>query len=668
MAVGLCSNPNGWLTPPNTRRSTILDDDHHVAMTMDDDDKDYHDSKRSSSSSSSGSSSSSSDVIIISPLCPLILKVMSQVTGITTLHPDTELSSLRVDSLGTTILAHKLSTTLKGMVVPVADFYRYDTINDLATHLCSRLCDESKPEVLQRLGLGHLLGGNSSQAFSDDDGGAKRVGGGDHGGATTNTKSSGSGTSTSTSKGIDRLLVGLRGVLILWVVTEHGVSMPKYKDMVLDRFYINTCLFLMLSGFTLYLSYLLSHGIISWSSYFKSRIIGLFPTYYLALVLYLPWYISLRLEPGAYYYEEYHHDPIKYVVDVVLYLIGLQALDDEVMHRGMFGVYYASIQWITYLCFPIYMAIITYVLSPCYTTLTSKWFPSSSSSSSGTTTSTSSATPYWLAIVLSMIFPNSMVFVVGTKDFLDNGVVMTTCFWLGMAAAGIYHHYTYGGDDGGHHQQKQQQLSSTSSSSSSSSPSGVVKVVVWRLSIVMLWGLFVWLVVDTIHVPDFTISRMVYPLLGVAILLLLTLQTFPSIIKNHILESPLFFIIGSASLPIYFVNNVIKDYYLPVIFGTFTPAGTFYYADSNNDFRQPTARPTTYVILEAIIVLVVGCLLQKYVIDRYLLPGAITAMEYITSSSSKSSSSSLGCCCSWWRAHSSGTPSNTPTEKAAGGE
>jgi len=240
----------------------------------------------------------------ISPLCPFILKVVSKITGIAA-QPSTELLSMRVDSLGTTLLAHKLSIALGGLAVPVTDFYRFETVNDLATDLFSR-CAQSKPEVLRHLGL-------DPSATTTAIASKKAVA---HSAAATSSSSSGSG-------GIDRLLIGLRCLLIVWVVTEHGLSLPKYKGLV-DRSYINTCLFVMLSGFTLYLSFLSANGRISWRSYFKSKILGLFPIYYFALALYLPWYISLRLKPGAYYYNEYHEDKSKYVVDAIMYLTCLQ--------------------------------------------------------------------------------------------------------------------------------------------------------------------------------------------------------------------------------------------------------------------------------------------------------------------------------------------------------
>jgi len=215
---------------------------------------------------------------------------------------------------------------------------------------------------------------------------------------------------------------------------------------------------------------------------------------------------------------------------------------------------------------------------------------------------------------------------VDRKQFHDNVVVIFVCLGLGIAAAGLYYTYTHNRSNRkGHHQH---------------TVSFATKML-WRATIAVLCGTFAFLVFDTTHIPvfpsltDFAISRMVYPFLGVSILLLLALQPCPSIIKNKILESPLFFLIGNASLPIYFVNLAIRDYYLPIITGTFNPAGPFAFADSNNDFRQALPRPTSYVILEAVIVLVVGCLVQKHLVDSILIPGAVTAWDWLIS----------GCCC-----------------------
>jgi len=59
-----------------------------------------------------------------------------QVTGIQA-SGDTELSSLRVDSMGLVLLAQKLSNALK-VQVQGKDFYRFDTVNQLATEIYHR--------------------------------------------------------------------------------------------------------------------------------------------------------------------------------------------------------------------------------------------------------------------------------------------------------------------------------------------------------------------------------------------------------------------------------------------------------------------------------------------------------------------------------------------------
>ena len=60
-----------------------------------------------------------------------------QVTGIQA-EPTMELSSLRIDSLGLVLLVQRLSNALGGMPVAATDFYRFDTVDELATDLYRR--------------------------------------------------------------------------------------------------------------------------------------------------------------------------------------------------------------------------------------------------------------------------------------------------------------------------------------------------------------------------------------------------------------------------------------------------------------------------------------------------------------------------------------------------
>jgi len=60
-----------------------------------------------------------------------------KVTGIEA-EPDMQLSSLRVDSLGLVLLVQRLSRALGGMPVAATDFYRFDTVDELATDLYRR--------------------------------------------------------------------------------------------------------------------------------------------------------------------------------------------------------------------------------------------------------------------------------------------------------------------------------------------------------------------------------------------------------------------------------------------------------------------------------------------------------------------------------------------------
>jgi len=96
-------------------------------------------------------------------------------------------------------------------------------------------------------------------------------------------------------------LQGLRGLLILWVVAEHFMD-RKERGKYGWRMAANTFLFVLLSGLSCYCQAqpAASKGKWRWLLFLRSRAIGIFPIYYVAILLCLPRYIVISGDPNAY--------------------------------------------------------------------------------------------------------------------------------------------------------------------------------------------------------------------------------------------------------------------------------------------------------------------------------------------------------------------------------
>lgn len=136
------------------------------------------------------------------------------------------------------------------------------------------------------------------------------------------------------------------------------------------RWYIlNTAFFVFLTGFGLHMQYVKAKGKIEWKNFFYTRAVALFPLYYLvrnlpttafagnppsnrkkgfnffffkALIMWLPYYIYLRVKPeSSKHFPEYKERPmLSYMHDAVWYLSGMQSLYYK-MQLKIYPIYYA---------------------------------------------------------------------------------------------------------------------------------------------------------------------------------------------------------------------------------------------------------------------------------------------------------------------------------------
>ena len=90
--------------------------------------------------------------------------------------------------------------------------------------------------------------------------------------------------------------------------------------------------FVMLSGYSLQASFTAAKGRVLWPRYALLKAIGLFPIYYLSLLVYLPCYLALRNRPGP-AHDEYK-GWVPYLIDGIMYLTAEQAWNHGIMARG----------------------------------------------------------------------------------------------------------------------------------------------------------------------------------------------------------------------------------------------------------------------------------------------------------------------------------------------
>jgi peptidoglycan/LPS O-acetylase OafA/YrhL len=130
------------------------------------------------------------------------------------------------------------------------------------------------------------------------------------------------------------LLTGLRGLLIVWVLCEHFMA-DTWTHTYGKRFKVNTGLFIILSGF----SALVWHhntrfqGNAKWWPYIRSRFVGLFPMYYLALLCLAPFFIAMSRRPGFHIVPNLP-DGAAYPAAAFVLATGMQAVVSEATQHG----------------------------------------------------------------------------------------------------------------------------------------------------------------------------------------------------------------------------------------------------------------------------------------------------------------------------------------------
>jgi len=420
-----------------------------------------------------------------------------------------------------------------------------------------------------------------------------------------NEKAADGGSGGSSFHGPERLLSGLRGVLITWVMAQHFMDWPKHRHLN-RRFAANTYLFVMLSGFSLTLSYLQAKGRVSWVSYFRSKAVGLFPVYYLALLLSLPLYISIRQRPvlpilGM----DYSADSVQYLWDALLNLTAEQGWVQQVLNRSLPSLYYASIQWNLYL----FLFLHVTVASPIIRTI----FPCFSSDR-----------PYLTYGALTVVAIGVLqLLVIYVEDRPPAPFLLLRCypyFLMGTAMGGFYHSII---------QQQQQAEKPLPTTALIHNHPGMMTHVVWRGMIVLLLGLSTWLIADTKNVPldesigDHIISFVVLPLFWVGLLLLLLLQPFHSLLKTA-LETEALVTLGNISFALYLFHLVIGGYYGRMAVDGWTtllapPSVSSMELLMNTWIMHQSPFFKAVVMLNCI---VFSWFVQRFIVDKYLMPGA----------------------------------------------
>jgi len=289
-----------------------------------------------------------------SPMVALVCQTILSVSG-SEVTADSAIASVGIDSLGTMVLVRKLSVACGGIRVPVALLYQLRTVNDLAMRLQETVLEVGDKSIIMKLGL-------DGSSFRDD---TSTV-------CTTDSYSSvaasgdekfGAGQQTAHLLIAGRhSLTGLRGVMILWVVFEHFMNRDERAQQGW-RMGANTFLFVLLSGLSCFCQAqpAVTAGKWRWMPFLRSRIVGLFPIYYLAILLSFPRYLYVTEDPNAFadpgwkatkgIFETNYSKTKTYIVDGVMYLTGMQTWVQDVNSRGLNGLYYASIQWNLYLLF-----------------------------------------------------------------------------------------------------------------------------------------------------------------------------------------------------------------------------------------------------------------------------------------------------------------------------
>ncbi|KNC72878.1 hypothetical protein SARC_14562, partial [Sphaeroforma arctica JP610] len=195
----------------------------------------------------------------LSALIKIITGVVSSSTGISAAEctADTSLETIGLDSLGSVLFLTKLVHAIGGIRITLAEFQTNSTsIGAFGAHILTVL-RQSDSEFLRTLvtedgldsSLCSIITVTTENLISDD----KFVAHSDAKDMQLSTRSQ-HPLGSSWKLPLQDSLTGLRGVLFLWVFCEHYMSLDKDTlDYFGYRVHINTTLFFLLSGFSVYL-------------------------------------------------------------------------------------------------------------------------------------------------------------------------------------------------------------------------------------------------------------------------------------------------------------------------------------------------------------------------------------------------------------------------------
>lgn len=234
---------------------------------------------------------------------------------------------------------------LGGLDVHVSSFLEHRTVRSLAKELTRRLRRE-RPQVLSRL-YSQLSYGDCCNLQDDeeeDDDEDEEVGSVVSGAGSEASRRQVGG---SVMKLRARQLEGWRGLLIIWVLLEHYLS-EATRAKLGRRFGANTSIFCILSGLACAVQFYQAPSLAGFKplAFLRSRALGLYPILYLALLVHLPRYFTVRRYKDAYW--EYpktgrlgtgtdYSQPATYLWDLLWYGTGMQTWCHTVHKVGVDG-------------------------------------------------------------------------------------------------------------------------------------------------------------------------------------------------------------------------------------------------------------------------------------------------------------------------------------------
>eukprot|EP01134_Creolimax_fragrantissima_P005995 CFRG5995T1 len=282
-----------------------------------------------------------------------VISVVSSSTGICTsqFSAKTCLDIIGMDSLGSVLFLKKLADAIGGTPVTLADLRLHkQSIGNLSVHVLEIL-RQKNPQYLAELHDQSSFTDNADNLIVDDNYHESAIT------VPTETaeKQSPSLHHRSWKSTLQPTITGIRGVLILWVFFEHFAPFSSYEYYG-PRVNVNTFLFFLLSGFTVYLQNG-SYKISKWG-FIKNKALTMLPILWFGILLEAPLYTRFQEDTSEYinvFTGESDRDYANiwtHVWTYVLYITGMQCWS-AVDVKAMFNLWYASTQWNLYLMYPL---------------------------------------------------------------------------------------------------------------------------------------------------------------------------------------------------------------------------------------------------------------------------------------------------------------------------